>query len=74
MTNLRFGGLRASKSGTVRGRNRKISLEEFRRLGAASDCEEIDDLNEEPGMSAARLADDAHEFGKPGYEAVVADP
>src|SRR5687768_16453855 len=44
------------------------------RLGAAADSEKVDDLNEEPSASPARLTDGAHQFGQAGNEPVVPDP
>jgi hypothetical protein len=42
-------------------------------LGAAADPEKVDDLNEEPSASPARLTDGAHQFGQAGNEPVVPD-
>src|ERR1700722_19789170 len=44
-----------------------------RRIRAAANGQEIDDLNEEPRLTAARLADHAHEVTQAGQKAVVAD-
>ena len=44
------------------------------RLGPAADPEEVDDLDEQPGASAARLTDGAHQLGQAGNESVVTDP
>ena len=44
------------------------------RLRPAADPEEVDDLDEQPSPSAARLADGAHQLGQAGDEPVVPDP
>ena len=43
-------------------------------LGPAADSQKVDDLDEEPSASAARLTDGAHQLGEAGDEPVVADP
>src|SRR4029077_11281540 len=43
------------------------------RLRSTADPEEVDDLDEQPGPSAARMTDRAHQLGQSGDEPVVAD-
>ena len=48
--------------------------EELGGVGATLDRQEVDDLDEQPGLAPARLAYRLDELLQAGNEAVVADP
>ena len=69
------GGVVVAAGGGAVGRGEhEVAAEEGVARGTAADAQEVEDLQEQPGLATRGAAHDVGERGQPRDEAIVADP